>query len=107
MSGRGKPSIKMNLLMTTLAILKDGQKGSRVVWLGKGYPDWALRSERVHDIYEGEEEGAIVYDVYETFSGPLSYLVKWFVGKALVARFGQWNGELKGYVEGLGLEERG
>ena len=80
------------------------------MWLGKRYPDWALRSERVHEIYrtsdggDGEGEsgggGETVYDVYETFSGPLAWFVRVFVGKALVRRFGQWNGELKGFVEG-------
>ena len=77
---------------------EEGKKGSRAVWLGKGYPDWALRSERVHEIWEGEE--GTVYDVYETFSGPLAWAVRVFVGGALVRRFGQWNGELKDFVEG-------
>lgn len=103
----------MQLQMTTLDPLPangeadKGKSGFRVVWLGKGYPDWALRSERVHEIYcvrggqEGGEDGeATVYDVFETFSGPLAAAVRLFVGKKLVERFGQWNGELKGYVEG-------
>lgn len=110
MAGRGRSTIvKMKLLMTHLDEMKEpGKEGSRVVWLGKGYPDWALRSERVHEIYrvndagEGEGEGGseeCVYDVYETFSGPLAWFVKVFVGKTLVKRFGQWNGELRGFVE--------
>ncbi|KAL9128914.1 MAG: hypothetical protein Q9217_002504 [Psora testacea] len=101
MFGHGKPSglVRMRLLMTTLRGLEDNRKGFRVVWLGKGYPDWALRSERVHEIFEGESEGEVVYDVFETFSGPLAVLVKVFVGRALVKRFGQWNRELKGFVE--------
>lgn len=102
MAGRGRSTIvKMKLLMTTLDEMDEpDKKGFRAVWLGKGYPDWALRSERVHEIYEESEGGGTVYDVYETFSGPLAWAVKFFVGSTLVKRFGQWNGELKAFVEG-------
>lgn len=105
MAGRGRSTVvKMKLLMTALDEVDGpgGRKGFRVVWLGKGYPDWALRSERVHEIYEegGGGGGTTVYDVYETFSGPLAWAVKFFVGGALVKRFGQWNGELGRFVEG-------
>ena len=75
------------------------RRGFKVVWLGKGYPAWALRTERVHEIYEEVEGGGTVYDVYETFSGPLAWAVKFFVGATLVERFGQWNGELRTFVE--------
>ena len=100
MFGRGRPSgvVRMRLLMTTEKDLEDGNSGYRVVWQGKGYPDWALRSERVHEIIKGEDRGT-VYDVWETFSGPLAALVKLCVGKVLVKRFGQWNEELKVFVE--------
>lgn len=101
MAGRGRSTIvKMKLVMTTLEYLNEpGRRGSKVVWLGKGYPSWALRSERVHEIYQGDADGRTVYDVYETFSGPLAWLVKLFVGRTLVKRFGQWNGELREFVE--------
>lgn len=86
---------------------KKKRKGVRVVWVGKGYPDWALRSERVHEVYYYDEEeeggegggGGTVYEVYETFSGPLAWAVRVFVGGTLVRRFGQWNGELRDFVE--------
>ena len=102
MAGRGRSTIvKMKLLMTSLDELQEPTpRGFKVVWLGKGYPDWALRTERVHEIYVETEGGGTVYDVYETFSGPLAWLVKFFVGATLVKRFGQWNGELKAFVEG-------
>ena len=108
MFGSGKSSglVKMKLLMTTLKItrVKNGKQKFTAVWLGKGYPDWALRSERVHEISQ-DEDGTVVYDVYETFSGPLATLVKLFVGKALVKRFGQWNDELKAFAEGKLIAE--
>ena len=101
MAGHGRPTIvQMKLLMTSLDEMQEpGRNGYRAVWLGKGYPDWALRSERVHEIYQEDGKGATVYNVYETFSGPLAWAVRVFVGKTLVKRFGQWNGELKGFVE--------
>lgn len=101
MAGKGRSTIvKMKLLMTTLDELNaPGRRGYRVVWLGKGYPSWALRSERVHEIYEDHIGGETTYDVYETFSGPLAWAVRIFVGNILVKRFGQWNGELRDYVE--------
>ncbi len=103
MAGRGRSTIvKMKLLMTTLDEMNEpDRKGFKVVWLGKGYPDWALRSERVHEIYEEGAGGGTVYDVYETFSGPLAWAVKFFVGSTLVKRFGQWNVELRAFVEGM------
>ncbi|KAI4114348.1 MAG: hypothetical protein LQ338_008020 [Usnochroma carphineum] len=101
MYGRGKPSglVKMKLLMTTLEEVesKNGKKYT-VVWLGKAYPDWALRSERVHAI-SPNDDGSTTYDVWETFSGPLALLVRLFVGTTLVKRFKQWNQELKQYAE--------
>ena len=102
MAGRGRSTIvKMKLLMSSLDELHEPtRRGFKVVWLGKGYPDWALRTERVHEIYEETVGGGTVYDVYETFSGPLAWFVKFFVGATLVKRFGQWNGELKAFVEG-------
>ena len=90
--------------MTTLDEMDEPERrrrGFKVVWLGKGYPDWALRTERVHEIYEEiGREGETVYDVYETFSGPLTWVVKFFMGGTLVKRFGQWNGELRAFVQG-------
>ncbi|KAL8838447.1 MAG: hypothetical protein Q9170_002122 [Blastenia crenularia] len=101
MYGHGKPSglVKMKLLMTTLEEIEDsGRKNYKVVWLGKGYPDWALRSERVH-VISCNNESSTTYDVWETFSGPLALLVRLFVGQTLVKRFAQWNHELKLYSE--------
>ena len=102
MAGRGRSTIvKMKLLMTTLDELDESsRRGFRVIWLGKGYPPWALRTERVHEIYEEAEGRGTIYDVYETFSGPLAWAVKFFVGHTLVKRFGQWNAELRAFVEG-------
>ncbi|KAI4098534.1 MAG: hypothetical protein L6R37_006467 [Teloschistes peruensis] len=101
MFGKGKPSglVRMRLLMTTLEETEhESGKAYKVIWLGKGYPEWALRSERVHAIYPNGD-GTCTYDVWETFSGPLALLVRLFVGGALVKRFRQWNQELKEYVE--------
>ena len=92
----------MKLLMTTLDDIRmDDRSGSRAVWLGKGYPDWALRSERVHEVYikKGGKQEEVVYNVYETFSGPLAWVVRMLLGGVLVRRFAQWNAELKAFME--------
>ncbi|KAI4265919.1 MAG: hypothetical protein L6R38_009082 [Xanthoria sp. 2 TBL-2021] len=102
MFGQGKPSglVKMKLLMTTLEEKDEhnGTKSFEVVWLGKAYPDWALRSERVHAI-SCDTQGTTTYDVWETFSGPLAVFVRLFVGSILVKRFKQWNEELRNHTE--------
>ena len=108
MSGKGKPSRTQDMIMISEEELKTtgyGTKGKgyKVVWVGKQFPDWALRTERVHEIQEEEGEAGnvrCVYDDYETMSGPLAIFVRLFVGRRLVQRFGQWNRELGGYVEG-------
>ena len=103
MAGHGRSTmVKTKLLMTSLDEMDEpGKKGFKVVWLGRGFPDWALRTERVHELYEGVKAGETVYECYETFSGPLAWIIKFFLGGTLVKRFGQWNGELRGFVEGL------
>ncbi|KAL8692076.1 MAG: hypothetical protein Q9224_004034 [Gallowayella concinna] len=102
MFGHGKPSglVKIKLLMTTLKETDEhnGSKSYEALWLGKGYPAWALRSERVHAI-SCDNDGVTTYDVWETFSGPLAQLVRFFVGTTLVKRFKQWNEELRDYTE--------
>ncbi|KAI4161565.1 MAG: hypothetical protein L6R39_000055 [Caloplaca ligustica] len=106
MFGHGKPSglVKMKLLVTTLEEAQsNGETNYKVVWLGKGYPDWALRSERVHSII-CNSDGTTTYDVFETFSGPLALLVRLFVGTTLVKRFKQWNEELGQFAESHPLQ---
>ena len=103
--------------MTTLdELYEPDRSGYKVVWLGKGYPSWLLRSERVHLIHcrvgakeerKKEERGETTYDVFETFSRPLAWPVKLLVGGTLVDRFGQWNEELKGFVERRRIKKLG
>ncbi|KAI4288388.1 MAG: hypothetical protein L6R35_002350 [Caloplaca aegaea] len=103
MFGNGKPSglVKMKLLMTALEKSESNsveKTDYKVVWLGKGYPDWALRSERVHSIISNSD-GTTTYNVFETFSGPLALLLRLFLGPTLVKRFKQWNEELGNHAE--------
>ena len=84
--------------MAELEGLQQDGKTYRVVWLGKRCPSWALRPERMHEIPRGED-GSVVYDVLDTFSGPLARLVRLSVGKALGKRLGQWNEEQRVFVE--------
>ncbi|KAL9015630.1 MAG: hypothetical protein Q9185_006987 [Variospora sp. 1 TL-2023] len=103
MFGNGKPSglVKMKLLMTALEKSESNsveKTDYKVVWLGKGCPDWALRSERVHSIISNSD-GTTTYHVFETFSGPLALLLRLLVGPTLVKRFKQWNEELGNHAE--------
>ena len=54
---------------------------------GEQYLGWALRSERVHEIFE--RYGVTIYDVCETLSGPLAWAVRFCVGGLLMRRFKQ------------------
>jgi len=94
---RGEPH-KDTLELTVLEELTDGRKGYRVAWKDIGYPGWALYVERVHEIVE-KEDGTTEYTNWETFGGPLSYVVKLVVGRQLLNLFDGWGKDLKNYVE--------
>ena len=74
MRGRGSNTIvNMRQIITTLEDMKEEEevkKVLRVVWLGKQYPNCAVRPGRVHKIFE--KDGVTLYYVYETLSGPLA-----------------------------------
>lgn len=100
MFGNGRPSgiIRMKLSMTMQETTHE-TNGIMIVWLGR-LPSWLLRSERVHEIVQGQDHGAsTTYTCYETFSGPLAGATRLFVGRALVSRFAQWNAECVAWTE--------
>lgn len=79
------------------------RKGYRIAWASSGWSHWQLHSERVMEFEElpgeGEAEVRTVYTCWETFGGLLGGTVKFTVGNTLVARFGDYSRDLKGYVE--------
>ncbi len=94
---RGEPQ-KENLEVTTLEELKDGRTGYKLAWKDIGYPDWSLYVERVHEFVE-KEDGTTEYTSWESFGGPLAYVIKLVVGRQLLNLFDGWNKDLKNYIE--------
>jgi hypothetical protein len=77
---------------------RDGRKGLRVAWKTQGDP-WYLRAERVQEFLQSESGGGCDYTSYETFHGPLTWVVKTFVGKALERGLALWMKGLKAEAE--------
>lgn len=62
------------------------RQGFRIAWRGVSIPQWLLRSERVQEFID-DGRGGCHYRGWETFAGPIAWIVKWYVGKQLVDRF--------------------
>lgn len=85
---------------------RSGRKGLRVGWKTQGDP-WYLKAERVQEFLE-DGAGGCLYTNYETFFGPLTFAVKTFVGKQLMAGLTLWMDGLKAAAESrsdVGFEE--
>lgn len=76
---------------------RDGRKGLRIAWKTMGDP-WYLKAERVQELQE-TADGGCEYRNCETFCGPLSAAVKWFVGSALEKNLALWRDGLKAAAE--------
>ncbi|KAK9802156.1 putative Coenzyme Q-binding protein COQ10 START domain-containing protein [Seiridium cardinale] len=76
---------------------RDGRKGLRVGWKTQGNP-WYLRAERVQEFLESGN-GGCEYTNCETFYGPLTWAVKTFAGRQLVAGLTLWMNGLKAAAE--------
>jgi hypothetical protein len=70
----------------------------KICWKFTGSPSWLLRAERVHKITDNED-GACEYCTWETFAGPMAYIVRSLYGNVLQERFNDWGRDLKRYVE--------
>ncbi|KAI1079619.1 hypothetical protein F5B20DRAFT_158379 [Whalleya microplaca] len=76
---------------------RDGRKGLRVCWKTRGDP-WYLRAERTQEVLEGID-GGTDYFCYETFYGPVAWVVKTFIGSELTKGFKLWMEGLKEAAE--------
>lgn len=81
-------------------IAGDGRTGFRICWIQTGISGWFLRTERVHEFVD-DGSGGTDYLSWETFGGPLAYIVRLAVGGQLVNRSADSGRELKAYAEGL------
>ena len=76
--------------------------GYRLAWKGTGWSHWQLHSERVMEFVELELENGEIgteFSCWETFGGVLGPVVKATVGGTLVERFGDYQRDVKTYLE--------
>jgi len=106
MKGRGTATRSSNEIVTAYEELTDGRKGRRVAW--KAARQLGLRAERVQEIVEIEagqpgvpKSAKTEYTTWETFGGPLAFVLKVFMKDDLVNGFADWTKDLKEYCEGL------
>ncbi|RYP07752.1 hypothetical protein DL764_002324 [Monosporascus ibericus] len=83
---------------------RGGAKGLRVVWKMQGDP-WYLKAERIQE-FLGRPDGRCDYVCYETFYGPMTWLVRRFAGPLMVRGFGLWTQGLKKAAEEKAAEQR-
>lgn len=98
--GPGTACRETPVLVTIIDELGDGRNGYRVVWKAVGFNAWVLRSERVQEMVD-LGSGNTQYKTWETFGGPLAYVIRALHKENLISRFLDWTNDLKGYVEGL------
>lgn len=78
----------------------DGRAGYRVAWKSIGQPEWILRAERVQELVLVEGgDGGTEYRCWETFGGPVAWLVKLLMGGSLRKRFAECALDLKVWCE--------
>ncbi|KAH7020718.1 uncharacterized protein B0I36DRAFT_387587 [Microdochium trichocladiopsis] len=68
-------------------------------FLGEGGGNWLQNAERTQDFIESADGTGTDYFNKETFSGPLSYLIKPFVGTKLINALELWKDGLKAEAE--------
>lgn len=99
MKGPGTAPRDTHILVTIIEELTDGRNGYRVAWKAPGWSAWILRGERVQEIVD-LGSGKTQYKTWETFGGPLAYVIRALYKEDLISRFLDWSNDLKGYVEG-------
>ena len=72
--------------------------GLRIVFRNTSWPNFLLWSERVQEI-RAMTEDKCVYVTWDTFGGPLAWLVKITMGALLVERFKDWAEDLKNFAQ--------
>lgn len=83
---------------------RGGAKGLRVAWKMQGDP-WYLKAERTQEFLE-RPDGGCDYVCYETFYGPVTWLVRRFVGPPVLRGFGLWMEGLKKAAEEKAAQQR-
>jgi hypothetical protein len=73
-------------------------EAGKICWKFTGAPSWLLRAERVHEI-TNKEDNTCEYRTWETFAGPMAYVIRSIYGNVLQDRFNDWANDLKRYTE--------
>jgi hypothetical protein len=91
------------MVVTVLSPINENEKqGFRLAWKGTGFSHWQLHSERVMEFIEIELENGehgTEFSCWETFAGVLAPVVKATYGSTLVERFGDYQRDVKAYLE--------
>lgn len=74
------------------------QRGWRVAWRSRIFPDLLLRSERVQEFVAGPD-GQTYYYCWQTYYGLLAPVVRWAVGAKLEKAFDAWMEGMQGEAE--------
>lgn len=87
--------------LTEIKISVYSPETQKVAWIANGLPLWLLKPERVQEVVAVEQDGNIQsqFRTYETFAGPLAYIVRWYVGTALDQAAETYVQDLKRWVE--------
>lgn len=108
MKGKDTSTREANEKVTVFEELSDGRKGYRSAWKSLVM---GLKAERVQEVVEIDagdpgipKSARTEYRSWETFGGPVAYVIKLLLSKALVARFADWSSDLKSYCEQLEAE---
>ena len=95
------------MIVTVLEPITENQKkGYRIAWKGTTFSHWQLHSERVMEflsttltLENGEEGEGTEFSCWETFGGILAPVVKATYGNTLVERFGDYQRDVKAFLE--------
>lgn len=105
MKGKDTPTQKSAELVTVMEGLSDrhGRRGHRAAWRSK---QMGLKAERVTEVIEIRAGNLSVpksakteYRTWQTFGGPLAYILKLMIKDDLMNRFADWARDLKNYCE--------
>ncbi|KAI0476487.1 hypothetical protein GGR56DRAFT_474564 [Xylariaceae sp. FL0804] len=96
-SPRCRPTELVVTRLEEMARRQDGRGGLRITWKTRNDP-WYLRAERTQEFVD-DGTGGTEYSSFETFYGPLAWVVKRAVGSSLLRGLALWRDGLKKQAE--------
>ena len=83
---------------TLIQVTEFDSEACKICWKFNGGSSWLLRSERVQEMTD-KEDGTCEYRTWDTFAGPIAYIIRFIYVNDLRDRFNDWGSGLKRYVE--------